>query len=82
MRHQRLIGATVASEFPLIIGEGLLPREKRREAGQACVDGIAAAMEDARVGKDEADEATAQEVRRHLSTTRGRPAASPRPLRD
>ena len=66
VRHERLIGAVEAPELGLIVGESLLAGEQFRVAGEAGVDGIAPAVDDARVRQDEPDHARKQEVRGHL----------------
>ena len=55
-----------AAKLGLIVGEGLLAREQLRVTRETGVDGIAPAMDDARVRQDEADEPREHEVRRHL----------------
>ena len=66
MRHQRLMGPVIATEFGQIEGEFLSREEQFGITGQAGVDRIAPAMDDPCTGKRAMDEPCKQAVERHF----------------
>ena len=66
MGHEPFVRAKVAAELRQIVGPVQVAAELVKEARQRGVGGIAAHMDDARVGKREMDEADEPKVLRHL----------------
>ena len=67
MRHQREIVAAVTPELGHVVGEAEAWQfEILGVAGQTGIDRIAARVDDARLGQDEADEADIDEVCRQF----------------
>ena len=73
MRHHLLVGSVIAPQFPKIVGINLaMPGEKYREDRKAGIDGVAAGVNDARVGQGCVNEAGKSEVCRQLICDAGR----------
>ena len=56
MRHQPDIVRIIATDMFEVVGEGLATREMLAKVGQAAAEGVAAGVDDLRVGEDQLDE--------------------------